>query len=228
MAIMTDKKAYENVISYTKNEILSGTLKQGQKLPPERELAEKLGVGRTSVREALRVMEILGLIESIQGAGNYITGNFGKSITEALSMMFLLQKTGGQKLNEVRACLELKAAELAIDNITDEETKSLEEILEKMEYARNEGEEASLDKQLHYEIASASGNTVLLQMLSSISVLVEDFIKDIRKSILSEEKNRTRLKQIHRDIVEAIINKDKTALRSGLKRHSNIIDENLC
>lgn len=222
-----DKKAYESVIGYTKNEILSGTLKQGQKLPPERELAEKLGVGRTSVREALRVMEILGLIESIQGAGNYIAGNFEKSIIEALSMMFLLQRTSGQKLNEVRACLELKAAELAIDNITDDETKSLEEILRKMDSADSEEEEASLDKQLHYEIASASGNTILVQMLNAISVLVEDFIKDIRKSILSEDKNKTRLKQIHRDIVAAIISKDKTAVRSSLKRHSNIIDENL-
>lgn len=222
-----DKKAYEIVIGYTKNEILSGTLKQGQKLPPERELAEKLGVGRTSVREALRVMEIMGLIESIQGAGNYIASNFEKSITEALSMMYLLQKTSGQKLNEVRECLELKAAELAIDNITDEETKRLQEILLKMDSADSEGYEASLDKQLHYEVAAASGNEILLQMLNAISALVEGFIKDIRKSILSEAKNKARLKQIHRDIVAAIINKDKAAVRSSLTRHSKIIYENI-
>lgn len=161
-----DKKAYESVIRYTKNEILSGRLKQGQKLPPERELAEMLGMGRTSVREALRAMEILGLVECIQGAGNYIAGNFEKSITELLSMMFLLQRINRQKLNEVRACLELKAAELAIDNITDKQIKHIKEILEKMDSAGSEEAEALLDKQLHYEIAAASNNVILIQMLN--------------------------------------------------------------
>ena len=222
-----DKKAYESVIRYTKNEILSGRLKQGQKLPPERELAEMLGVGRTSVREALRVMEILGLVECIQGAGNYIAGNFEKSITELLSMMFLLQRINRQKLNEVRACLELKAAELAIDNITDKQIKHIKEILEKMDSAGSEEAEALLDKQLHYEIAAASNNVILIQMLNAISALVEDFINEIRRSILSKQENKTRLKQIHRDIAEAIINKDKNAVRSSLTEHSNIINEYL-
>jgi len=222
-----DKKAYESVIGYTKSEILSGRLKHGEKLPPERELSVKLGVGRTSVREALRVMEILGLIESIQGAGNYIAGNFEKSITETLSMMFLLQQTGGRKLSEVRACLELKAAELAIDNITDEGIGRLEEILQKMDLASTEASEAALDKQLHYEVAAASNNAILIQMLNAMSALVEDFIKDIRKSILSEDKNKARLKQIHSDIIVSIINRDKVAVRKALARHNGIIDENL-
>lgn len=222
-----DKKAYESVIRYTKNEILSGRLKQGQKLPPERELAEMLGMGRTSVREALRAMEILGLVECIQGAGNYIAGNFEKSITELLSMMFLLQRINRQKLNEVRACLELKAAELAIDNITDKQIKHIKEILEKMDSAGSEEAEALLDKQLHYEIAAASNNVILIQMLNAISALVEDFINEIRRSILSKQENKTRLKQIHRDIAEAIINKDKNAVRSSLTKHSNIINEYL-
>lgn len=221
------KKAYESVIRYTKNEILSGKLKQGQKLPPERELAEMLGVGRTSVREAIRVMEILGLIECIQGAGNYIAGNFEKSITELLSTMFLLQNFDRQKLSEVRACLELKAAELAIDNITDKQMGRLKEISEKMNSVDNEEDEALLDKQLHYEIAAASDNIILIQMLNAISALVEDFINEIRKSILSKPENKARLRQIHHDIVTAIINKDKDAIRSSLTEHSNIINENL-
>ena len=62
-------KAYERVISYIKGEILKGDLKQGEKLPPERELAEQLGVGRNSVREALRTLSLMGFISSTQGAG---------------------------------------------------------------------------------------------------------------------------------------------------------------
>ena len=62
-------KAYERVITYIKSEILKGDLKQGEKLPPERELAEKLGVGRNSVREALRTMSLMGFISSVHYAG---------------------------------------------------------------------------------------------------------------------------------------------------------------
>jgi GntR family transcriptional repressor for pyruvate dehydrogenase complex len=64
-------------------------------------------------------------------------------------------------------------------------------------------------------------------MLNAISALVEDFINEIRRSILSKQENKTRLKQIHRDIAEAIINKDKNAVRSSLTEHSNIINEYL-
>ena len=214
-----DDKAYKSVINYTKFEILSGRLRQGQKLPPERELAAKIGVCRTSVREALRVMEILGLIESVQGSGNFIT--------ETLSMMFLLQQAGGQKLNEVRTCLELKAAELAIDNITDEGMKNLNELMQKMNSAINEEAEASFDKQLHLEIAAASNNPILIQMLNAMSALTDGFIRDIRKSILSDNKNRVRLKKIHFDIITAIKNRNKEAVCNALTHHSEIIDEYL-
>ena len=91
----------------------------------------------------------------------------------------------------------------------------------------NEEDEALLDKQLHYEIAAASDNIILIQMLNAISALVEDFINEIRKSILSKPENKARLRQIHHDIVTAIINKDKDAIRSSLTEHSNIINENL-
>lgn len=222
-----DNKAYKSVIGYTKNEILSGRLKQGDKLPPERELAAKIGVGRTSVREALRVMEILGLIESIQGSGNFISANFEKSITETLSMMFLLLHTGGQELNEVRGCLELKAAELAIDNITFDGIKTLEDIMQKMGSTTSEDEEYSLDTQLHHEIAAASNNAILIQILNAMSALTDGFIRDIRKSILSDSRNRTRLNKIHCDIITAIINRNKEAVREAIARHSEIIDENL-
>lgn len=113
-----DAKTYETVINYIKSEILNGDLSKGQKLLPERELALKIGVSRTSVREALRSLEILGVIESVQGAGNYITGNIEKSISETLSMMFLLQQTDSRQLSELRESLELKAIELAIENMS--------------------------------------------------------------------------------------------------------------
>ena len=222
-----DKRTYETVISYIKSEILSGNLKQGKKLMPERELALLLGVSRTSVREALRTLEILGLIESIQGAGNYISGNFEKSITEVLSMMFLLQQTDTRQLSLVRETLELKAAELATVHITEPQIKELETILSKMALSKNEEAVAKLDKALHDTITRASDNVILIQILNAMSVLVDDFIKDIRHSILQKEENHLKLQIIHTDIVKAIQSGDVSATQKAFAAHSRIIEEHL-
>lgn len=222
-----DKKAYEAVVGFIKSEILSGRLKPGQKLPPEREMAQQLGVSRTSIREALRTMEVLGVIESVQGAGNFISVNFEKNMTEALSMMFLLKQTDGGQLSDIRAALELKAAELAVNRITGREIEELEKIVVKMASANDEKTAADLDRILHYTVARASGNSILIQILSSMSVLIDDFIKDIRTSILKDQKNRDRLIKIHMDIVDALKSADVGAVREAFSQHGRIIEEYL-
>ena len=90
---MQQGRAYERVISYIKDGILKGELKQGEKLPPERELAEQLGVGRNSVREALRMLGLMGFISSTQGAGNFVSCNVEKNLSESTQMMLLLGAT---------------------------------------------------------------------------------------------------------------------------------------
>ncbi|NLM13975.1 MAG: FadR family transcriptional regulator, partial [Epulopiscium sp.] len=84
------KKSYTKVIDYIKKQIRQGKLSIGEKLPAERELSEILGVSRNSVREAIRSLEIMGVISSQHGAGNYLTGNFENNLVESISMMFLL------------------------------------------------------------------------------------------------------------------------------------------
>ena len=80
------EKAYKGVIEYFKNRIMAGELRPGEKLPPEREIAQMLEVSRNSVREALRIMDMTGVISSQQGSGNYITCEFQKSIAETMGM----------------------------------------------------------------------------------------------------------------------------------------------
>ena len=83
------KKAYEIVIDSIKEQIMNQELVLGQGLPPEREISEKLGVSRNSVREALKILTVMGVVSSRQGAGNYISGNFKGYMVDALSMMFM-------------------------------------------------------------------------------------------------------------------------------------------
>lgn len=221
-----DNKTYEMVIQYIKSEIISGRLKPGGKLPPERELAKQLEISRTSIREALRTMEVMGVVESVQGAGNYISVNFEKSMTETLSMMFLLRQTDGRQLSDIRAALELKATELAVTRITDEQVEELERILSQMN-TDDEKTASDLDRHLHQLISCASGNPILIQILNAMSVLIDDFIKDIRQSILQSGDNKERLLGIHRAIVEAIQQRDYSAAQKALKHHDEIIKEYL-
>ena len=86
------KKAYEVVMDRIREMIMDQELVLGQTLPPEREIAEKLGVSRNSVREALKILTVSGVVSSRQGAGNYISSNFEGYLVDTLSMMFMLNE----------------------------------------------------------------------------------------------------------------------------------------
>ena len=98
-------RAYEVVIEAIKKKIKNGEIKKGEKLRPEREIAEDLGVSRASVREAVRALDVIGLIESRQGAGNYIKETFEESLIQPLSVMFLLEQNDFTEINEFRFIL---------------------------------------------------------------------------------------------------------------------------
>ena len=104
----------------------------GKRLPPERELAEKMCVSRNSVREAMRTLEIIGVIKSTQGAGNYVSCHFESSLVDWLTMMFLIQQLDYRQVSELRQGIEFQAALLAMNRISDDQMFRLEELVEKM------------------------------------------------------------------------------------------------
>lgn len=219
------QKTYESIIDAIKSDILAGRLHSGEKLPPERELAKRFGVSRTSIREALRTLEILGVIKSIQGSGNFITGDCEKSLIESMSMMFLLQKIDTLQISQLREALEIKAALLAVENITDEQLGRLETIIQEMAETSDEQQNVILDKELHYTIALASQNALIIQILNILSELISRDIKDRRKEILSDERNVTRLQCIHEALVQALRARDASETYRAVVRHFEIIAE---
>ncbi|MCI8688815.1 MAG: FadR family transcriptional regulator [Oscillibacter sp.] len=100
-----EKRAYVKVIDYIKQEIRVGNLRIGARLPPERALAERLNVSRNSVREALRILEIMGTTTSTQGAGHFIAANFESTLVETMSIMFLLKELSFQQVSPRRGNL---------------------------------------------------------------------------------------------------------------------------
>ena len=220
------KKSYIKVIDYIKNQIRDGRLSMGGKLPAERELSIILGVSRNSVREAIRTLDIMGVIASQQGAGNYLTGNFENNLVESMSMMFLLNQINYQQISQLRRGLELQALLLAIDNISDEDIKKLDEINSKLEHETEENN-VVLDKKLHYNIAIASNNTLIVDILQALSELIDQFIVDLRREILSSDDSKLLLKEAHTEMIKSLINRDKNLAYEAINKHFGIIDEKL-
>ncbi len=102
------KKSYTKVIEYIKEQIRSHNLAVGSKLPAERDLSAILGISRNSVREAIRTLDIMGIITCQQGAGNYLTGNVQYNLVETMSMMFLMDQMDHKQISQLRRSLEFQ------------------------------------------------------------------------------------------------------------------------
>ena len=150
-SLQDSDRMYVRVIDYIKQEITAGRLQIGSKLPPERTMAEMLGVSRNSVREAVRVLEIMGTTVSVQGAGHFIANNFESALVETLSLMFVLKELDFRQVSQLRYALELKSFTLAVQNATWQDLADLREIISQLDMGVKEEEEnVLLDKRLHY------------------------------------------------------------------------------
>jgi GntR family transcriptional repressor for pyruvate dehydrogenase complex len=220
------QKSYTKVIDYIKLQIREGSLTSGSRLPAERELSQLLGISRNSVREAIRTLDIMGVISSQQGAGNYLIGNFENNLVESLSMMFLLNQINYQQISQLRRALEMQALMLAIDNITEEQIKELEEVVDELEHTTEENN-IVLDKKLHYAIATASGNRLITDILQALSDLIDQFIVDLRREILSSPDSKIILYEAHNEMMLSLIRRDKNLGFTAVNKHFGIIDEKL-
>lgn len=210
-------KVYEQVIEQIKAMIEEGTLKKGDKLPSERSLVEQLQVSRTSIREALRALEVIGLIECRQGEGNYIKASFEDNLLEPLSIMFMLEGSNSQEIWELRKIMEVEAAGLAAKRITEKQLKELKELLFSFNDSDDEEVNGEIDKQFHYKVAECSGNILIFNILRTVSALVDDIIKDVRKIILVEEENKEILFNQHKEIYLAMEKHDSAASRQAMR-----------
>ncbi len=219
-------KVYEHVIIQIQEMVMDDKLKKGDKLPPERELAELLGVSRTSIREALRALQVMGLIECKQGEGNFIRSNFDDILFQPLSVIFKLQESKPEEILELRKMLEIETAALAARKITNQEIEELGLIMNQLKECEDEDTRVKLDKEFHYKIANISKNSLILNILNVISSLMDFFIKDARKIILSNKDNKQLLIKHHEDIYNALSKKNASEASIYMAKHMEFIWEN--
>lgn len=222
-----NQKVYEVVIEQIKEMIKTGKLKKGDKLPPERELVEELKVSRASIREALRALEILGLVESRHGDGNFIKKNFEDSLLEPISLMFMLEESSPKDILELRMALETETAMIAAERIDDDTLKEIKLIIDKFKATTDEKLNTELDVEFHHKIAQASKNLLLVNILSATSVLIDAFISDARCKIMKNANNKEKLVKQHESIYEALLNGDASKAVDEMREHLEFINKSI-
>lgn len=119
---VSSPKAYDQVLEYLKTLIKNKEISYGGKIPSERELMETLGISRNSVREALRILEHTGVLESRHGKGNFLVNRMGESLSSVFSMLVLMEESNYREVNQLRSILEKQAYVQACALITAEGT----------------------------------------------------------------------------------------------------------
>ena len=220
-------KTYEYVFQYFSNQILSGKMKIGDKIPPEREIAETLGVSRNSIREVMHMFEINGLIECVQGSGNYVRCNPHEYMTLFAHMIMTLMDIGYEEILYIRIGFELVALRQAINNAEEEELKGIHEALLNMEKAETRDESIYWDQEFHSRLIEASHNRMLILYSSMIRDITNRFISDLRVKILSTQEKSDELGRSHWGIYDALVNKDYIGGSVALNRHFEIVGNEL-
>lgn len=220
-------KKYEYIFNYFSEQILSGELQLNDKIPPEREIAEKLGVSRNSVREVMHMLEITGLIECMQGSGNYVRCDPMEYMLKSVNMVMALMKIDYSEIFHIRTGYEYAAVRLAIETASPEELEELHQILLKMDQPMSSRESAKLDVEFHHKLVSASHNRILILYNSMLDNLMDQFIENFRTKILMNKMRAELLRRSHWGIYNALVKKDLQAVMKAFDKHFRIVEEQL-
>lgn len=215
---------YRHVLDYIVDQIRSGKIKKGTKIPTERELAELLGYSRATIREAYMTLDMIGLVEQRPGLGTIIKKDFDNWIIDPLNIIFKLSGTGAKEVYEFRKMIEIEIATLAAEKITDEEITQLTEYYEKMVGTKDEQVASFYDKKFHNVIAKATKNSIILNAYNAMSPMLDLFTVDIRKVVLEREPEGI-LESMHESIFDAIVTRDKERARQAMKAHMSMISK---
>lgn len=199
------RKIYEEIVERIREFITSGELQPGDRLPSERDMAERLQVSRASVREAFSALEMLGLLEIRTGEGTYIRQVNIESVMSSLTWVLYMEKDAVLELLEVRKILEVQVAALAAQRANPEDLQNIEEALKQMYQDLQNvrlGEHA--DERFHFAIAQATHNKILIHLMSALSDTMERTLKASRSKLYEGKDMPERLYKEHALIYEAI------------------------
>jgi len=212
-------KVYEEVAKQLERLILK-KLQPGDKLPAERELAEMFGVSRSSIRDAIRSLELVGLVEPRQGAGTVVREVSAESLVNPLTIVLARQQIS--ELLDFRKMLEPPLAARAATHASVEDITEMEEILRRQDDKLRRRELAiEEDSEFHYNVAMASDNSVVLKVLD----VLMDLLRETRERALQVEGRPQKSLAGHRRILMAIKRRDPAAAEDAMRRHIQDVEK---
>lgn len=219
----TTGRAWRTVLERIESDLLSGALGPGDRLPSERELSADLGVGRSSVREALRVLEVMGLIRTATGSGPQAGAIVIAAPSGGMAALLRLQVAAqGFPLADVvqtRLVLE-DAVVAALGADPQRDLAAVHSVLDAMDDdALTPGEFLALDASLHYALAEAAGNTVITATMAGLRTAIESYVVEGAGRIARWDAMASRLRAEHRAIVAAIEQGDGAKAQALVNSH---------
>jgi GntR family transcriptional regulator, transcriptional repressor for pyruvate dehydrogenase complex len=214
---LSSSSLYEQLAQRIRQAIIDGTIKTGDRLPNERDLAKQYGVSRTVVREAIKTLKQEGLVEVRPGLGSFAVNATG----EALKQTFNLMMSFGHEntladIVEIREILEPHIAAIAAQRATEDDVARMEQAIALMEEHIDIIEKyTEEDHNFHLALARATQNSIIPRLIASIV----DLLQELRKRIALVDGARERGQTHHQNIVEAIRNKDSEAARAAMTDH---------
>lgn len=209
-------RIYAEIVRQIRGLIADGQLKSGDRLPPERDLAERFRVSRTSVREALRALESTGLVEIRAGEGAFVRGISVESLVEPLALVILTQREAIADLYEARRLLEPPIAALAARRASPDEVQELERILDEQAREVEAGRTGlAQDAAFHTAIAHSAHNRAISRIVTTLM----DLLAQTREESLHTPGRPERSHQDHRRILAALQARDEEAAQHAMLDH---------
>lgn len=222
------EKLSTSVVRQIEQLILRGILRPGERLPAERELSERLGVSRPSLREAVAQLQDQGLLATRAGAGIYVADVLGSAFSPALIQLFRNHDEAMYDYMSFRRDMEGLAAERAARFGSDSDLKVLQTIFDKMEVAqsrRNTQDEARLDALFHSAIIEASHNVIMLHMMRSMFDLLNEGVFYNQQVMFKQRTSRAALLEQHRAINDAIQARAPEDARRAVEDHLDYVKQ---
>ena len=215
------RQAHQVVLAHIEKQLLAGELHNGDQLPPERDLAATLGVSRSAVREALRVLQAQGLVASQPGPGRgtRLSDSQGEALGRLFRLHLALASTSISDLTETRIALERATAALAAHNAKPARLRAIERRLQAMEDTFDLDAFNELDTEFHVEIARAADNRFIGNLTAAIRQALRAPIRAASLALDDWQELRSDLVAQHRQVFETIRSGDAERAASVMEAH---------